>query len=223
VFFLLHCVSSYCIIESVKDPGENLIKAAEEELARLLAEKAELDRQVIEYQRKIAAVQRTVEMLQFAYNPPQPDELETILATNPGITDQVRSALKSKYPAYCIPTAIRDHIERVGGKPLSYKNPMAVIHQVLRRLEEQGEVEPSAEGPTSYRWKQVPRTGAIREMASQAYGVDPTYMRGVTIDPMTAAPIRSLLDLANTKPISTPRVPLNIPPPPESQGKKETK
>jgi hypothetical protein len=72
-----------------------------------------------------------------------------------GVTNRVRSILKGSGGVFMTPKQIRDHIEQFHGA-LKYSNPMAVIHQVLRRLVEQNEIvedEGVIKGQKAYGWK----------------------------------------------------------------------
>jgi hypothetical protein len=71
----------------------------------------------------------------------------------PGITDAVRMIFQSN-SIYLAPTAIRDSLKEKG-LIKGYDNEMAVIHQVIRRLEDQGQIEPHP-AEKAHRWKANP-------------------------------------------------------------------
>src|ERR1700722_18918269 len=68
----------------------------------------------------------------------------------PGITDSVRAIFKSNRERYLTPTQVRDTL-KTHGLIKGYDNEMAVIHQVLSRLKEKGQISTH---PTekAYRW-----------------------------------------------------------------------
>jgi hypothetical protein len=69
-----------------------------------------------------------------------------------GITDAVRSVLRSNPAMNLRPTNIRDALIKMGVK-LSYQNPLAVIGSTLKRLEEAGEIRKTGgEGGARYSW-----------------------------------------------------------------------
>jgi hypothetical protein len=131
-----------------------VVRALEEELQLALAEKAELDRKKAEIDLKVAGLARAVQDLRQVYGIPgsASDDLTQWTDMGFGITDQVRDALK-KSPTWVSPTGVRSLI-RNRKVVEAYANPMAVIHQVLRRLEEQHEIEVKEleSGKKVYRW-----------------------------------------------------------------------
>lgn len=78
-------------------------------------------------------------------------------------------------PTYLIPTAIRNELRARGQLREDYKNEMAVIHQVLRRLEEQGKVE-SVESSSGkvYRWILNPDPGLRQLMMGEVRAASAT-------------------------------------------------
>ena len=63
-----------------------------------------------------------------------------------GITDQVRQVFKTVPAQWLVPMQVRTMVEARGFSLAGYSNPMAVIHQVLKRLDKQGELQPHAAG-----------------------------------------------------------------------------
>lgn len=80
-----------------------------------------------------------LDALDEAINSLGPFYSEREAGTTQGITDAVRSVYRSS-DQYFAPTDIRDAL-RNQGLLKGYDNEMAVIHQVIRRLEEQGQLQ----------------------------------------------------------------------------------
>ncbi len=129
-----------------------LIKAALEELVSLRREQAGINKEHAEIalkkaqiDQKIETVGHALQILQKVYEQPKAEHTFEELFPDPpdlGVTDQVRRVLRIHHPAYLTPTAVRDELEMRGTslKQKGYDNPMALIHQILRRLEAQDEV-----------------------------------------------------------------------------------
>jgi hypothetical protein len=133
-----------------------LIRAAEDELASLLKLLADAERHRADLQQKISVVAHTLRKLKETFGQPGRQEVfGGFIDPNLGITDQIREILKSKYPVLLLPTVVRDYLESRGFPLTNYDNPMAMVHQVLRRLETQKEAESEemAGGGKAYRWK----------------------------------------------------------------------
>ncbi|MDX6559147.1 MAG: hypothetical protein QOF72_2196 [Blastocatellia bacterium] len=74
-----------------------------------------------------------------------------------GLTDAVREVLKTN-EGFMSPVAIRDYLKKTKFDIGKYKNALASIHTVLKRLRFQDEVQDSIrEGRTIYRWKPKPK------------------------------------------------------------------
>ena len=58
-----------------------------------------------------------------------------------GITDATSLALSAAMPAAMLPTEIRDELRKMGYDIDSFSNPLASLHQVLKRLIKKGSVE----------------------------------------------------------------------------------
>ena len=72
----------------------------------------------------------------------------------PGITDAVRSIFRANDGVYLAPTDIRDALKK-DGLMRQYDNEMAVIHQIIGRLEDQDQIKPHA-NEKKYRWAVKP-------------------------------------------------------------------
>jgi hypothetical protein len=73
-------------------------------------------------------------------------EIETsleaaFLLENTNLADEIRSILKSNWPAYLRPNLVKGNLESLGHDLSRYQNPQSVIQMLLKRLAESGEVE----------------------------------------------------------------------------------
>ena len=77
------------------------------------------------------------------------------------ITDAVRLAMRSGVPL--TPPEVRDRLLSIGVDLSSYSNELAVIHTVLKRLNEAGEIRivPRPNGKNAYLWTKPPKVIAI--------------------------------------------------------------
>jgi len=77
------------------------------------------------------------------------------------ITDAVRLAVRAGVPM--TPPEVRDRLLSIGFDLSSYSNELAVIHTVLKRLNEAGEIRiiPKANGKHAYLWAKPPKVIAI--------------------------------------------------------------
>ena len=77
------------------------------------------------------------------------------------ITDAVRLAIRAGVPM--TPTEVRDRLLSIGVDLSSYSNELAVIHTVLKRLNEAGEIRiiPKPGGKNQYLWAKPPKVIAI--------------------------------------------------------------
>jgi hypothetical protein len=77
------------------------------------------------------------------------------------ITDAVRLAMRAGVPL--TPPEVRDRLLSIGVDLSQYSNELAVIHTVLKRLNEAGEIRilPKANGKHAYLWTKPPKVIAI--------------------------------------------------------------
>ena len=77
------------------------------------------------------------------------------------ITDAVRLAMRAGVPL--TPLEVRERLQAIGVDLSVYSNDQAVIHTVLKRLNESGELRliPRAGGKHAYLWAQPPRAIAL--------------------------------------------------------------
>lgn len=70
-----------------------------------------------------------------------------------GITECVKAALRIHTPAGLYPVTVRIKLEEAGFPFQDQKNPMATIHSILKRLEDQGIAKRGVvNGKTAYFW-----------------------------------------------------------------------
>ena len=96
------------------------------------------------------------------------------------ITDAVRLAARSGVPM--TPLEVRERLLAIGVDLSSYSNDLAVIHTVLRRLNESGELRliPKPGGKHAYLWAKPPRAIALGPEIAE-------FMRGLPSDRAFAA------------------------------------
>jgi hypothetical protein len=77
------------------------------------------------------------------------------------ITDAVRLAMRAGVPM--TPVDVRERLFSIGVDLSGYSNDLAVIHTVLKRLNEAGELRviPRPNGKASYLWAKPPRAMAL--------------------------------------------------------------
>lgn len=77
------------------------------------------------------------------------------------ITDAVRLAIRAGVPM--TPPEVRDRLLSIGFDLSQYSNELAVIHTVLRRLNEAGEIRvlPKPGGKHAYLWAKPPKVIAL--------------------------------------------------------------
>jgi hypothetical protein len=142
------------------------IKAAEERLAVIEQQRKALDAEASALKQSIESFKRLPEIPSRegsamrghpAYLPHTAGEWihsNRFADADLGLTDAIRAALIAKADSFMTPTEIRDVIVIMGFNFGDRPNPMANVHQVLRRLVDQEEVEPmDMGGKTAYRWK----------------------------------------------------------------------
>ncbi len=125
------------------------------ENARLEAEELKRQRDAFAavFDAKIAAVEQTIKMLEPVYSPTMPPPTP-LLDESVGITEAIETALR-KYPGKLLaPTAVRDALIEMKFK-ITGENPMASVHQVLKRLIARSNtpyVSESVDGQTVYKF-----------------------------------------------------------------------
>jgi hypothetical protein len=81
-----------------------------------------------------------------------------------GFTDAIREVFRANLRIVLTPVGVRNKLKERGFKLENYKNPLASIHTILKRLMKQGELdvlEGDEEGPTGY--VMMPKAGTETE------------------------------------------------------------
>ena len=122
------------------------LEAAKSEMESLLDDEVTLDVQLSTVRSRIEVLRKTIMSIGDLLG--EDREPEAI-----GVTDAIRAALKTKPENYLTPRAVRNALQSASFPVKNYKNLLAVIHTTLKRLEEQGEVEPLVrDNKTYYKW-----------------------------------------------------------------------
>jgi hypothetical protein len=136
------------------------LDTAIKDLADLMTQREELDNKREEIDRQISHLRSGI----FGLSPlcgitvtsmtsDYPDLFPDMIDPEVGLTDAVREILKSTR-VFITPVRVRDKLKEAGFDLDKYKNVLASIHTVLKRLYEANEIEMSTrEGKTLYRWK----------------------------------------------------------------------
>jgi hypothetical protein len=141
------------------------LDAVEFKLQSLRSERERIDRE-------IKALEGAAEILRPAYQDlPAAPLLSGALIV--GVTEGVRSVLQASED-FLVPTAIRDGMKRTGLLK-DYPNEMAVIHQIIRRLDERGQLDKQdTPNGKAYRWRNQGAVGppsyTLKELAGVRYG-----------------------------------------------------
>ena len=135
-----------------KDPG---IAAA------LIAEANRLEREKAEIEKRLSALYVAYDLVYTAYDQlePKPRILTELADTTLGITDRIRKTLMAAWPDNLSPRQVRDVLVANGFKTEGRSNPLAEIHQILKRLaasEEANEIPYSDAKERCYRWSKRP-------------------------------------------------------------------
>lgn len=165
------------------------LQTAASELSSLIEEVEELDARRDKITSRIVALREMVfAMSNVVGEDPKityPELFPELIEPETGFTDAVREVLKSSNK-YFSPVDIRDTLLERGffvGK--SYRNPLAAIHQILKRLVGSKEIEPKDENTKLYRWKKIEGTPLP---AHGAGGGGLSVRRGSGGDPKPVSP-----------------------------------
>jgi hypothetical protein len=131
------------------------LKTAEDRLETLYEQKASIEAEISALEDGIQGFAPLVNRVSKYHDP------------DAGITDAVRSVLKGEPNRIFTPTEIRDVLAR-RGTPLTQRNPMANIHQVLARLVQKGTVRitPYENGRNRYQWVEEKTESTERPQAA---------------------------------------------------------
>jgi len=132
---------------------------ARQELERLLEQREEIDKRISQLKQSIVALAPLAE---------EQDLLAEIVKGwmgEMGITDAIREVLKSSGDALTA-MEVKDQLVRTGTSLRDYKNPLASIHAVLKRLVESDEAiaDTDTEGNATYQWiRRFPRLSTAQK------------------------------------------------------------
>jgi hypothetical protein len=126
--------------------------SAKRELAEILSEQERL-------QKKLVVVRQLIQVLtnlceDEGIEVPSSEQAEYLL-TNTSVADEIRSILRAQHPEWMRPKDVRDQLKRLGKDVTSFRNPLATIHMILKRLAESNQAEEStnSEGKKIYCWR----------------------------------------------------------------------
>lgn len=148
------------------------------DLSDLLLEKETLEERLQEVIERIAMVREAAWSMK-ALSGIDPDKEYPQLfhpdnTPDVGFTDAIREVFRASLGIVLTPVGVRNALKDRGFKLESYKNPLASIHTILKRLEKQGELvglHDDEDNPTGY--AMLPKTGAeIDAVISKAVGKD---------------------------------------------------
>ena len=109
----------------------NPLLSARSELEELLRQKSEIEK-------RIAAIEQTIKILEPVYANDFGRGLwgsvDAILDADAGLTDRIRDILRRAAPSYLSPTAVRDVLTNSGFDASGRSNFLAEVHNVLKRL-----------------------------------------------------------------------------------------
>jgi len=135
------------------------------ELSDLMNEREELDnRREILNERIVQVRNGVLGLSSLAGENPQdiekqyPELFPDLIPSDIGLTDAVRKSLQKFPDRFLTPMTVRKVLQATGYDTDRYKNILASIHTVLKRLVESEEVETKTyeSGGTSYKWIKVP-------------------------------------------------------------------
>ena len=134
-------------------------KAAIDELSKLMEQFEDLEGQMEALRERMATVRKGVHGLAAlcGANPEKeyPHLFPRTISADIGFTDAIREVFKSgDVHEYYSPVRMRDELKKRGFDLSKYKNPLASIHTILKRLHfnEEVKMSTSSDGGISYYW-----------------------------------------------------------------------
>ena len=122
------------------------LERARTELETLISDESDLESKLIDNRNRQIGLKKTVLSLSSLIG--EDREAQTI-----GLTDAIRGIFKAHTGAFGLSARLlRKKLQESGFQIDSYKNPQAVIHTTLKRLEEQGEIKPDENYARMYHW-----------------------------------------------------------------------
>lgn len=126
------------------------LNRARKELAQLASERERIDKRIALLRQLIEAMIPFIESENLAaetarlISTREDDSERGVVIVNEGITDAIKRAFTLDH--LLTPTEVRDQLEIMGFDLSKHSNPMATIHSVLKRLNEQGWLEQAMKG-----------------------------------------------------------------------------
>ena len=140
------------------DSYKQAFERAIEELTALMEERDKLDIEREEMDKRISILRDGLfgfSSLAGITNPQKtyPDLFPDLINPDVGITEAVKKVLADSKDTYFSPVAVKDGLEKMGFDIKKYKNVLASIHQILKRLQDSHfTTTTTREGKTLYRW-----------------------------------------------------------------------
>ncbi len=135
------------------DPIKSALDVAKAKIDQLLSERSEIDKEIVDW-KKVADSLSAVSGEVSADLPPDVDLTNSLApALTLKFTDAIRWILKSYGPLSA--PRVRDELIQLGFDFSKYKQELVPIHNTLKRLEEQGEVQAIRNDPGTtvvYKW-----------------------------------------------------------------------
>jgi hypothetical protein len=116
--------------------------AAQAELNKLLEKREQAEIDIAKKRYQIAALLALTE---------ENEEVDQIIGVNlGGLTDAVLAAFRSAAYRPLTPVQVKERLIQLGFPVCDYKNVMAAIHTVVKRLHEAGKIVDASEGEVAY-------------------------------------------------------------------------
>jgi hypothetical protein len=156
----------------------NPLENAKAELSQLLESRAQIEQ-------RIDAMQQTIKLLEPVYG----RELYGVRGLNQlgltgndgGLTDRIRAVLSRTSPFGITPVAVRDAVIQGGFELGERSNFIAEIHNVLKRLVMQGEVEEITTNKSGKMYRPRRASGSLKDLGNPKPVPAPTGYRKITV------------------------------------------
>lgn len=130
-----------------------------EELAELMAEREEVESRREQLERRITRLREAIIGLGFLVDKgsytiakERPELFPDTVSPDVGFTDAVRAVFRDDKESFHSPIEIRDYLDLVGFDIAKYKNVLASIHSILKRLKAKNEIyEGTRDGKVVYK------------------------------------------------------------------------
>lgn len=137
-------------------------ETAKQELAELIAAEEKLQKKKISLRKMVETLGSLCENAGIEVDP----SAEALyILEHSSLADDIRAVLKSQYPAWLRPNAVKGELEKLGRDLSEYGNVQATIHMVLKRMAESDEVQEQVmpdDGKKAYRCPSSPYQGQSR-------------------------------------------------------------